>query len=314
VEINKKNILVAIMAIVAVFILVAGFSFLKGTLFSSADPIYSALFSNVENLKKSDKVYLNGVAIGNVTKIDFEHIENPNAIQVFFTVNSKLKVPVNSSVEIIGTSLMGNKGLKLMIGDDKKIATDKDKLIGIDEKSMLASIGKSIDPLANETSILMKNANTLFDRNQSANLYITISELNGMLANLKTTLGSVNQMVEANQKPINQSMQNFEKISNSIAKKQSEISQIIENANAVSGQLKNADITKTMNQLNASMTQLNTLLADLNSGKGTAGKMLKDEEMYKQLNTTIESANSLLQDMQKNPKRYVHFSVFGGKK
>ncbi len=69
-----------------------------------------------------------------------------------------------------------------------------------------------------------------------------------------------------------------------------------------------------MNKMNQSMDELNKLMVDINKGKGSLGKLMKDEELYNKLSSTSKSADELLKDMKENPKRYVHFSVFGGKK
>ena len=53
---------------------------------------------------------------------------------------------------------------------------------------------------------------------------------------------------------------------------------------------------------------------DINAGKGTAGKLLKSEELYNQMNLLIKDIDKLMVDIRQQPKRYVHFSVFGGKK
>jgi phospholipid/cholesterol/gamma-HCH transport system substrate-binding protein len=78
--------------------------------------------------------------------------------------------------------------------------------------------------------------------------------------------------------------------------------------------MKQADISKSLNQLNKNMDELSILMNDVNKGKGSLGKLMKDEELYNKLNATANSADLLLKDMKENPKRYVSFSVFGVKK
>ena len=65
--------------------------------------------------------------------------------------------------------------------------------------------------------------------------------------------------------------------------------------------------------LEASLNNIQQITTALNEGDGTAGMLLKDTTLYTKLNETVEAATILLEDLKENPKRYVHFSVFGKK-
>lgn len=286
--------------------MVLAYQFMRGTLMHNAEPIYSTHFTNVTSLKKSDKVFLNGVQVGVIKNIDFADIKNPNKIKVDFSVNPSLQLPKNSVIEIISYSLMGNKGLKINMGNGV-FAKAGDLFEGMNEKGMFDGITENVGPLADQSTIMMQNVNTLFDRKQRENLYVTIGELNKTLAALQT-------MVNSNQTAINGTLGNVEKLTRALAVKQNDIAQIISNTKEMTAQMKNADLSKSMNKMNQSMDELNKLMADINKGKGSLGKLMKDEELYNKLTSTSKSADELLKDMKENPKRYVHFSVFGGKK
>lgn len=310
----NKDIKVGLLAILAIVILTISYFFMRGTLMQSGNPVYSALFTNVEKLKKSDRVYLNGVVVGNVTSIEFADIKNPESIKVSFSSEPKLKIPKDSKIQIISTSIMGNMGLKLILGTNQEGIKSGEQIKGVDELSMLGELSNNIKPLTDNSNVLLSNVNTLFDRKSQENLYITIDQLNKTLATLNTTVGNVNTMVASNQQPIHQTMMNFEKMSQSLVSKQAEINQIISNSKDITTQLKNADVSKSLNKMSATMDELNKMLADINKGNGSLGKLMKDPQLYNELNNTINSANSLMKDMKENPNRYVRFSVFGGKK
>jgi phospholipid/cholesterol/gamma-HCH transport system substrate-binding protein len=65
--------------------------------------------------------------------------------------------------------------------------------------------------------------------------------------------------------------------------------------------------------LEKSINQLNTIVTEIKNGKGTVGKLATDDQLYKNLTSTTNSLNILLQDLRLNPKRYVQVSVFGKK-
>jgi|LakMenE18May11ns_1017448.scaffolds.fasta_scaffold9956062_2 phospholipid/cholesterol/gamma-HCH transport system substrate-binding protein len=310
----NKDIKVALLAIAAIIMFILGYQFMSGALFHSSDNNYQALFTNVTSLKKSDRVFVNGLQVGIITNISFENNEQPDKIKVQFSVKNDIKIPKNSLVEIFSVSLMGNKGLKINFGNSSEIAKNGSSLIGINEKGILDGLSENMGPLADNSTELIGNVNTLFDRNEKENLYITIYQLNMTLASMQKMMESMNMMVINNQRSIQGTLTNVDKITGAMAQKQNDIQLIISNTRELTQQMKQADISKSLNQLNKNMDELSILMNDVNKGKGSLGKLMKDEELYNKLNATANSADLLLKDMKENPKRYVSFSVFGGKK
>jgi phospholipid/cholesterol/gamma-HCH transport system substrate-binding protein len=310
----NKDIKVALLAIAAIIMFILGYQFMSGALFHSSDNNYQALFTNVTSLKKSDRVFVNGLQVGIITNISFENNEQPDKIKVQFSVKNDIKIPKNSLVEIFSVSLMGNKGLKINFGNSSEIAKNGSSLIGINEKGILDGLSENMGPLADNSTELIGNVNTLFDRNEKEYLYITIYQLNMTLASMQKMMESMNMMVINNQRSIQGTLTNVDKITGAMAQKQNDIQLIISNTRELTQQMKQADISKSLNQLNKNMDELSILMNDVNKGKGSLGKLMKDEELYNKLNATANSADLLLKDMKENPKRYVSFSVFGGKK
>jgi phospholipid/cholesterol/gamma-HCH transport system substrate-binding protein len=85
------------------------------------------------------------------------------------------------------------------------------------------------------------------------------------------------------------------------------------NFNKISDSLNKADLGKTVRNLNQTLAKVDGLMSNLNSGKGTAGKLLNDDALYNNLAKTSKELELLLQDVRLNPTRYVNVSVFGKK-
>jgi phospholipid/cholesterol/gamma-HCH transport system substrate-binding protein len=92
---------------------------------------------------------------------------------------------------------------------------------------------------------------------------------------------------------------NFNKISNDFSK--------------ISDSLNKADLGKTAKSLQKTLNDVDAIIANLQAGKGTMGKMLKDEGLYKNLDRTTKELELLLQDVRLYPTRYVNVSLFGKK-
>ena len=106
-------------------------------------------------------------------------------------------------------------------------------------------------------------------------------------------------MVSKNDENIAQVLQNFKQIS--------------EDLTVLTTDLKEAQLSKSIEKLEGTLTNVNALLASVENGEGSLGKLLKDDKLYNNLEGAALQMEQLLQDMKLNPKRYVHFSLFGKK-
>ena len=91
------------------------------------------------------------------------------------------------------------------------------------------------------------------------------------------------------------------------------ISNILTNLDSTTKSINDADLYKTIKTIQTTLIALNTTINQLNNGNGTASKLLNDPGMYTQLQSTIKSVNTLVDDIKVHPKRYINISVFGKK-
>jgi phospholipid/cholesterol/gamma-HCH transport system substrate-binding protein len=91
------------------------------------------------------------------------------------------------------------------------------------------------------------------------------------------------------------------------------VNKILSQTETTTAQLSKTDFSGTVEQLKTAVSNLNTLLTNIQSDKGTLGKLINDKTLYLQLNETLKSTNTLMDDLRLHPKRYVSFSVFGKK-
>ena len=119
------------------------------------------------------------------------------------------------------------------------------------------------------------------------------------MRNLNQASVTLNKLLADSQSNLRSTLQNANKITTDLAK--------------VSGELSEAELNKVIADAQTTLNNLNTLLADIEGGKGTIGKLMKDEALYKDLDNSAKQLELLLQDFRLNPKRYVHFSIFGKK-
>ncbi len=88
---------------------------------------------------------------------------------------------------------------------------------------------------------------------------------------------------------------------------------MLANANEFTHQLNELDLATTMAKVNNTLQNVEQMTAKLNSNEGTLGLLMRHPALYNNLNSTMMHADSLVIDLKQNPKRYVHFSIFGRK-
>jgi phospholipid/cholesterol/gamma-HCH transport system substrate-binding protein len=137
--------------------------------------------------------------------------------------------------------------------------------------------------------------------------------LKGTVANLNSTTESIDQVIGTREKELKETLDNLAKFSKMLTDNSSKISSSFSNLESITDTLAAADIYKSVLNLKESLEKASTLIGNLNEGKGSAGQLLTNDSLYTNLSASLESLNVLLKDMKANPKKYVHFSLFGKK-
>ena len=171
---------------------------------------------------------------------------------------------------------------------------------------MTALVGDKLAPLQEKLDAVLSNAdklisgiNNVLNKDSQAHLQKTITELSATMEQFHKASGSLNDILDSNKGKIGGMVNNFNKVSGDFSK--------------ISDSLNKADLGKTAKNLQLTLNKVDQIMNDLNSGKGTMGKLLKDDALYANLEKTSKELELLLQDVRLNPTRYVNVSLFGKK-
>ena len=137
----------------------------------------------------------------------------------------------------------------------------------------------------------------VLDEDTKANLRASISNLNQTMASFKGASQHLNSLLSTNKEKMNTTLSNLDTTAANFAKLSDSLAQI--------------NVTNLATNLENAIGQLNSLTEGIKNGEGSIGKLLKDEELYANLTGASLQLEQLLEDMKLNPKRYVHFSLFG---
>lgn len=282
-----------------------GYSFLKGKAVFANYKTYYVTYDNVEGLAKSAPVTLNGLAIGKVNDIKIE--ESTGKLIVELQITTDFPISSTSVATIYEPGLIGGKQIAIEPDfKNKDLAVNGQELKGNLKLSLSASVQEKLVPLQaklesilNNTDQLLSGVNTILDKKSQENIKTALSELSQTMVELHATSANASSILNDNKADLKGVITNFKKVSTDFAK--------------ISDSLNRADLGKTVKNLNKTLAKVDGLMLDLQSGKGTAGKLLKDEALYNNLKATTKEMELLLQDVRFYPTRYINVSVFGKK-
>ncbi|MCX2492076.1 MlaD family protein [Pedobacter sp. PF22-3] len=308
----KNETKVGILAAFAIALLIIGYNFLKGnSIFSNETTLY-AKYSRVDGLTVSKPVLINGYQIGRVAKLE---LQGDGSIIATLNINSKYEIPENSIARLEGTDLLGSKAIVMSLGNSKKMAEDGYTLNGNVEKGLLEQVQpvqKKAELIIGKMDSILSSVNSILNPNFQKNVDKSFNSIAGTLASLETTSKKVDGLVGSESARIEAIFKNVEGITANLNNNNQKISDILTNINTVTDKFAAANFKQTLDNANNAIADLQSVISGIKSGKGSLGLLLNDDKMYQNLNNASKNLDELMIDLKANPKRYVHFSVFGG--
>lgn len=300
----SREIKTAILVIASILLFIWGYSFLKGRdLFTNYKNLYVE-YDNVEGLTVSSPVTINGLVVGKVNSVVINN--ETGKIKVEMQINSDFPIKKTSVAEIYAPSPIGGKQIAILPTKEGQDAVDGDFLISSSKLGLTDELAKQIEPLKDKitklldnANVMLENVNQVLDAKSKENLRNSLANLNETLAQFKDASKEVNEMLAQNKSKISGTMTNVEKASANFSK--------------VSDSLAKANIGQTVKNLEKTLANVDKMMGDMQAGKGTMGKLMKDDAMYNNFTKTSKELELLLQDLRLNPTRYVNVSLFGKK-
>jgi len=301
----SKEVKTGILALVAIFLLIYGYSFLKGSNIFSNERVFHVSYENVAGLAVSAPVTVNGYVIGKVKKIDFAN--NQGGLIVTFALDKEFEFSKNSLVEIYSTSFIGGNALAILPEyDDKDIAQTGDTLNGTIQVGMLETLTSGLKPLEKRIyqtlsglDSLLNNLNAVLNDNSKRNLEEAIASLNNTMSSFEKASANLDGLLSENKPKLDSTFTYLETTTANLAQFTDSLNQV--------------DIRGLATSLEKTLTSFNSVMSKIDNGEGSIGKLVNDEELYNNLEGASKELEELLRDLKENPKRYVNISVFGKK-
>jgi phospholipid/cholesterol/gamma-HCH transport system substrate-binding protein len=336
----SREIKLGAFAFIVLLVAIWGYTYLKGENLLNKSFTFKTTFTNVTQLNRSSPVYINGYKVGSVLSI-FLNPEKLNEVIVEFYVENDYKIPTNATVNMISDGLIAGRALSVAFdkqcsGPDcaKKGHMFPGKTIGMIQ-SMLGGDATEVERYVGMFGEeLKKTIYELGTKEGKGAINNSLMELEKTMANMSELTATTSSILSKSANNLTSTMDNMNTITGNLAASNTQITEMLSNFNAISTQLKDANVgntitsttetlesaQKAIEQLQGTlantektMQNLDGLLTKAGSGDGTLSKLLNDKELYTNLELTSKNLSLLLQDLRLNPSRYVKVSVFGGK-
>lgn len=305
----SKEVKVGVLGLVGLVILYYGFTFLKGSDIFSSTKEYALTFDDVQGLDVSNTVTYKGVVVGRVSEITPDY-EKGN-VNVLISLKKQVAVTDNSEIALADDGLIGGKMLILNIKPGQPLPSGSN-IKSSTQSGLLASVTEMVDPTLQKVDSLLLTLNVVakeFEHSGDA--------LKVLLASATQSTAGLNGIMASNSRNLNTITTNAAVLTadlNKVVKSLDEqLKPILANASSFTDSLSSMELASTMQKLDGTVASFQAIMSEINNGQGTIGKLTSNDSLYANLNNTAESLNKLMVDLKENPRRYVHFSLFGGK-
>lgn len=300
----SREVKTGIFAIFSIVIFIFGYNFLKGSELFDTSRVFYAKYENVAGLSPSAPVTVNGMQVGKVRDV-YLATNRGGKVVVEFTIDEGFEFSKSSIIQIYSSGFIGGNNLGVLPDYSNDImAKSGDTLQGQMQAGLIDGILEKFTPI--EKSILatlkkldtvLTDVNDVLDEKTKRNLQGSAEHLNETMASFNDVAMKLNGLMAANQLKLENTLNNLDTTMVNMAKFSDSLAQI--------------EISKLVVELEGAISKFNAIAGEIEAGEGTIGKLLKDEKLYNNMEGAAKQMEQLLQDMKLNPKRYVHFSLFG---
>ncbi len=304
-----------ILIVASLAILIWGLSYLKGNDIFKKSNTYNVVYNRIEGLTSSNDVLLSGHKIGQVKNISFLP-DNSGRLIVSFTIDSDIKLPVNTVAQIISSDLMGTRVIKINLGDKEGFYTPGDTIPGDVESDLKEQVSMQVLPLKNKAEELLGSLDSaitvltvIFNEDARKNLSESFENINQTIYNIEKTTADFQSLVAGKKDNIERIITNFDNITTEISNSTEDFKSTMKNLSSLSDSLLQYPISHILKNISESTEKINDVIARLESSDNTAGLLLNDTQIYENLNILSGNLSMLTNDIRVNPERYLKFSA-----
>ena len=298
-----REIKVGILAVVCIFLLFFGFNYLKGVNIFSSIHSFHGVYTNIYGLELQAPVYIRGYKVGQVDNIDYDFTRD-SSFTVDISIKRNINLPEGTRMALVSDGIMGGMAIELLLPATEVASKEDIAYLPTGATIPTTVVPGLLDGL--QESVIQPLSNTL------ASLDTILGQLETQLDNnhIESILANADLAVADLQ---TSSQQLKQVMSHQVPSVVTKLDTTMSDLQQVVTDVKAANIKATVARVDTALDNVNYLIADFRSPNGTVGMLLNDKGLYNHIDSAVVSVDSLLVDLKANPKRYVHFSLFGAR-
>lgn len=303
---------IGIAVLVTFIVLILGINFLKGKTFFSGQKTYYAIYDDVTGMHESSYIYVNGMKAGHVVKISPMTRKNDKFL-VELSVDKNIDIPKDSRLTLFSAGLMSGQALRIDLGKSETLLQTKDTMQGGIEKGLtdeIAPMGETLSSILKRIDTLTNTLNRTIDEQAKQNIQLTLTNINQISQRLNNVAMNVDNLVSKDKGKLDRIVSNVESITRNLVDNNQAISNIISRFDNISSDIEKQNIGYTLAKVKTSLESINSMLNKIEKGEGNIGMLLSDEGLYRNITSAAKDLDELILDLKKNPKKYIHVSVF----
>lgn len=303
---------IGIAVLVTFIVLILGINFLKGKTFFSGQKTYYAIYDDVTGMHESSYIYVNGMKAGHVVKISPMTRKNDKFL-VELSVDKNIDIPKDSRLTLFSAGLMSGQALRIDLGKSETLLQTKDTMQGGIEKGLtdeIAPMGETLSSILKRIDTLTNTLNRTIDEQAKQNIQLTLTNINQISQRLNNVAMNVDNLVSKDKDKLDRIVSNVESITRNLVDNNQVISNIISRFDNISSDIEKQNIGSTLAKVKTSLESINSMLNKIEKGEGNIGMLLSDEGLYRNITSAAKDLDELILDLKKNPKKYIHVSVF----
>lgn len=290
-----KEVKIGIASIIALGVVVYGINYLKGIRMFKPSSYFYFKYEDVNALAKSSPVFADGFRVGIVSDISYDYNQRGKVV-VEVELDRDMRIPKGSTGELV-TEMMGGVRMNILLANNPRESYSVgDTIPGTLNNGIMAGAAElmpQIEKMLPKLDSILISLNTILS---NPDIPATLKSVRNSTANLEAASGQMRKLMNKD-----------------IPQLTGKLNTISDNFVVISSNLKEIDYAATFNKIDSTIHNVQLITQKLNSKDNSVGLLLNDPALYNNLNTTSANAASLLEDLKANPKRYVHFSIFGRK-
>jgi phospholipid/cholesterol/gamma-HCH transport system substrate-binding protein len=291
---TRDEVLVGLVVTVAVVITVLGSLWLARGGLSKGYPLY-AKFPWGAGLKQGQPVWLVGVSVGYVDEVE---LHQDGILVTTLRITKSYKVPVTSKAAVVPNGIFGDQAVALTPSRP-------------DPRSFNPGDTVPIGPSTPGISELTSKADSVM---RSVNAVTTALEhemvASGGIHDIRNTIAATNRMVNEFAAVASEQSRQLTATMTSLRRATSAIDPVKVDSTIKNFRTASSNMAEMSTQLKETSGKLDLILAKVDSGNGSAAKLLNDPGVYNDTRALLQRMDSLLADVKKNPKRYINVKVF----